>query len=125
MSKHNFRNLEVWRLSRELCKEVYELTISFPKEEKFGLTSQIRRCAISIPSNIAEGTSRKSDKDFARFLDISLGSCFELETQIILANDLKFLNNQDFETLQEKVQKIQKMLQGLYNRFQTSTIPDS
>jgi four helix bundle protein len=120
MSRHNFKNLDVWKLSRELCKEVYEVTTSFPTAEKFALTSQIRRCVISISSNIAEGTSRTSDKDFARFIEISLGSCFELETQIILANDIGFLNEEKAVLLQNKLQKIQKMLQGLYNRIQKS-----
>jgi four helix bundle protein len=120
MSRHNFKNLDVWKLSRELCKEIYEATSSFPVEEKFGLTSQMRRCAISIPSNIAEGTSRMSDKDFARFLDISLGSCFELETQVILADDLGFFDKEKSVFLQNRVQKIQKMLQGLHSKIYES-----
>lgn len=122
--RHNFKNLDVWKLARELCKEIYESTNSFPMEEKFSLTSQIRRCAVSIPSNIAEGTSRTSDKDFSRFLDMALGSCFELETQIILSVDLGFLENERGCNLQSKVQKVQKMLQGLYNKIQKN-IPDS
>lgn len=122
MTRHNFKNLDVWKLSKELCKEIYLATNSFPSEEKFGLISQIRRCSVSIPSNIAEGTGRSSNKDFARFIDISLGSCFELETQIILSNDLGFLDNEKSIFLQEKLRKIQKMLQSLHNRLQT---PDS
>lgn len=122
--RHNFKNLDVWKLARELCKEIYEITNNFPTEERFGLTSQIRRCAVSIPSNIAEGTSRTSDKDFSRFLDIALGSCFELETQIILSMDLGFLENERGSNLQNKIQKVEKMLQGLYNKIQKN-IPDS
>ena len=77
---HNFRNLQVWEKGVELAKSVYQLTRDFPDEEKFGLITQMRRCAVSIPSNIAEGSARSTEKDFSRFLSISLGSYFELET---------------------------------------------
>lgn len=80
--KHNFKNLNIWRLSIDLANDVYILTDVFPKSEEFGLKSQLRRCSVSVASNIAEGSSRISDKDFNRFLEISLGSLYELQTQL-------------------------------------------
>jgi four helix bundle protein len=85
---HNFRQLNIWKDARSLVKDVYLLTSNFPSDEKFGLKSQINRCAISVPSNIAEGSARGTNKDFAHFLRISLGSLFEMETQLLLAVDL-------------------------------------
>lgn len=93
--------------------DIYKTSNSFPKEEQYGLTSQIRRSAVSIPSNIAEGSGRNSDKDFHRFLEISLGSSFELETQIIIAHELEFLSDTEFNDLNDKVQEEQKMISGL------------
>ena len=87
---HNYNELLVWKKARLFVKKVYLLTNDFPTEEKFGLISQMRRSAISIPSIIAEGSGRSSDKDFANFLSIALGSSFELETQIWLSMDLGF-----------------------------------
>ncbi len=82
--RHNYKNLKIWKLGIEIVDDVFELTNSFPNEEKFGLISQLNRCSISIPSNIAEGSSR-TNKSFSHFIDISLGSSFELETQLIIA----------------------------------------
>ncbi len=93
----NFRELEIWNLSRGLVKEVYVLMKDMPVEEKFGLTSQIKRSAVSIPSNIAEGCAKKSNKDFSRFLEISLGSCYELETQLILCLDIELISENAIE----------------------------
>lgn len=94
---HNFRELKVWQNARQLVKDIYIASFNFPAEEKFGLTSQIRKSAVSIPSNIAEGSGRNTDKDFSNFINISLGSAFELETQIILAYDLEFIEKIQFE----------------------------
>ncbi len=110
---HNFKELKVWNLSRELVKEVYVLTANFPAEEKFGLISQLRRCVVSIPTNIAEGCGRNTDKDFAQFLNISLGSAYELETLLILAMDVNFISNEQLEQLTTKISEIQKMTFGL------------
>ncbi len=107
---HNYHELKIWQESRELVKSVYTLTIDFPKEEIYGLTSQIRRAAVSIPSNIAEGTGRSSDKEFQRFLDYAIGSLFELETQIILANDLNFINTENFEIIQNEIKSLIRMI---------------
>ena len=93
--RNSYRDLIVWQKGMLLCKEVYLLTKKFPKEEIYGLTSQIRRCAISIPSNIAEGKGRNGDKEFIRFLQIALGSVYELQTQLELSEQLKYINNVD------------------------------
>ena len=109
----NFKNIKVWQRGIELVVDVYKKTNNFPNEELYGLTSQIKRSAISIPSNIAEGSGRGSKKDFNRFLDISLGSSFELETQLILAKKLEFINDDDFATINQQLDQEQKMIIGL------------
>lgn len=109
----DFKKLKVWQKGIEMVVDIYKTSKSFPKEELYGLTSQIRRCAISVPSNIAEGSGRNSDKDFHRFLDISLGSSFELETQLIIANKLEYLPDNEFDELTKKIQEEQKMITGL------------
>lgn len=109
----DFKSLKVWQKGIKLVVDIYKTSNSFPKEEQYGLTSQIRRSAVSIPSNIAEGSGRNSDKDFHRFLEISLGSSFELETQIIIAHELEFLSDTEFNDLNDKVQEEQKMISGL------------
>ncbi len=106
---HRFKDLEIWRLSRSLCTDVYELTSKFPANEKFGLTNQLRRASVSIPSNIAEGCSRKSNKDFSRFLEIAMGSLYEVETQLLISNDLGFLPDNEKEILIQKLNATVKM----------------
>ena len=107
---HRYKDLKFWQLSRVFCKEIYLVTNTFPEEEKFGLISQLRRASVSIPSNIAEGASRKSDKDFSRFLMISLGSCYEIETQLLISFDLNFINKEELEELQNFLSQIIKMM---------------
>lgn len=114
---HHFKELLVWQKSRELVKEVYELTSGFPKAETYGLISQIQRSAISIPSNIAEGAGKTSSKDFLRFLDIAYSSSCELETQIILSSDLGFISSEKFEEVSIAINEIQKMLYGLIQKL--------
>jgi four helix bundle protein len=109
---HNFKKLSIWVNAMSLVKDVYLLTSNFPKEEKFGLISQINRCSISIPSNIAEGSSRSSNKEFSHFIKIALGSLFELETQIILSSDFKMINDQDSKLILDKITTLQKMING-------------
>lgn len=104
---HNFRRLEIWKRSMQLVKSVYGTTSTLPDSEKFGLISQMNRCAVSIPSNIAEGSGRTSNKDFIRFLKNSISSSYELETQLLLCQDLfdtevQELNN-DLENLQNMI----------------------
>lgn len=110
---HNFKELNVWKLSRALVKEIYELTSEFPTTEKYGLISQLRRRAVSIPTNIAEGAGRNTDKDFAQFLNISLGSAFELDTLLILSFDLELLSEDQLTHFSNKISEIQKMTHGL------------
>ena len=116
---HNFKNIIAWQKSRELVKDIYMLTASFPKEEVYGLTSQMKRASVSIPSNIAEGTSR-TDKDFSRFLDFSIGSSFELETQLILSNDLGFITNEKLDWINLKVSEVQKVIYGFQRNLKTN-----
>ena len=104
------KDLDVWKESMTLAKEVYRLTKSFPKEETFGLASQMRRAAVSIPSNIAEGAARNSDKEFIQFLHVSLGSLAELETQLLLSRELGFLKDED---INGSLEQIRRMLLGL------------
>jgi four helix bundle protein len=114
---HNFRELKVWQKARHLVKDIYLLTKDLPDEEKFGLVSQMRRASVSIPSNIAEGTGRRTDKEFARFLDIAIGSAFELETQLMLCLDLNFVANDTFNELELKIQEIEKMISALREKI--------
>ena len=109
----NFKELKVWKLSIELSKLVFEITRTFPNEHKFGLSNQLFRCAVSIPSNIAEGCGRKLDKEFKQFVSISLGSSFELETQIIIAKEVDLITLEQFDIINNKLLEIQKMLNGL------------
>ena len=110
MQVHNFRDLKVWQLSINAVVDIYKITSEFPADEKFGLISQIRRCAVSIPSNIAEGSGRGSNKDFARFLGIALASSYELETQLIISNRLDIISIDSLNFLSEKLQEIQKII---------------
>lgn len=105
---HNFRNLRIWQDSRQFAKKIYVETRTFPKEEQYGLASQMRRAAISIPSNIAEGCGRPGQKDTAQFLNYSISSAFELETQLLLSADLEFIPNQPADLLVEELQGIQR-----------------
>ena len=100
----------------EITYDVFKIIDDFPKEEKFGLASQISRCSISIPSNIAEGSSR-TDKSFSHFLDISLGSSFELETQLIIAGKRKYISKEQLNKIEDKIAEFQKMTMGFQNKL--------
>lgn len=106
---HRFKELEIWKQSRLFCSEIYSITASFPSDEKFGLTNQLRRASVSIPSNIAEGCSRISNKDFSRFLEIAIGSAYEIETQLLIATDLGFITSEDSVILFNKLDTIIRM----------------
>ena len=106
----NFKELIIWQKSRELVKNVYSITEKFPSDERFGLISQMRRAAVSIVSNIAEGCGKESEKEFLRFLETAYSSAFELETQFILSEDLGFLDHKENEIILELIQEIQKMI---------------
>jgi len=115
---HRFKDLEIWKQSRVLCSDIYSITSSFPDSEKFGLTNQLRRASVSVPSNIAEGSARNSNKDFNRFLDIALGSAYEIETQLLIATDLNFTSPNEIETVLDKLHVIVKMM----TRFKTTLV---
>ena len=113
----NYKSLVIWKKSMELVKKVYELTNTFPEIEKYGLLYQTRRAAISIPSNIAEGQARNSTKEFVRFLSIARGSLAELDTQIILARELNYLCHEHYESLQVKIDELQRMFYNLIKKL--------
>jgi four helix bundle protein len=110
------KDLDVWKMGLDLVERVYRITEKFPKEEQFGLTSQLRRAAVSIPSNIAEGAARSSKREYVQYLYISLGSLAEVETQLIIANRLQYLNDQDImenvEHLRRKLLNFIKYIKG-------------
>jgi four helix bundle protein len=120
----NYTDLEVWKEARYLVKVIYEMTRLFPVSEKFGLISQIQRAAISIPSNIAEGCGRETQKDSIRFFYIARGSLYELETQLYLVYDLGFINHESLEKKLETLQKSRKLLSG-FIKYYASLIPKS
>ena len=106
----NFREFHVYQLSMQFCKEIYGICKNFPIDEKFALVNQMERAAVSIPSNIAEGASRSSDIEFARFLEIAIGSAFELETQLQIAYSLSYIGYQKSEELGYQISAIQRGL---------------
>ena len=109
----NYRDLIVWQKSYQLCIDIYRITKDFPKEERFGLTSQIRRAAVSVPSNIAEGYGRKTTPDYIRALYVAYGSHCELETQMLLSGDLGYIKVADMKKLQEEIGEVERMLKAL------------
>ncbi len=116
----NFEKLDVWREALALAGEVYRVTSSFPADERFGLTSQMRRAAVSVSSNIAEGSSRHSGSDFARFVEMASGSLYELVSQSFLATSQGFLPEADRLSLYSGAEKVSKMLSGLRNHLKTT-----
>jgi len=111
---YHHKQLKVWQKAMQLVYEIYKVTNNFPKLEQFGLFSQIRRSVISIPSNIAEGHGRKSDKELVRFLDIARGSLYELDTQIEIAKQLNYLSQYEFENLSKLLDETSRLLSGLH-----------
>ena len=117
----DFKKLQVWEKSHGLTLRIYELTAQFPREEIYGLTSQIRRACASIPTNIAEGCGRESPADFARFLQIAMGSASETEYLILLARDLKYINANQYIVLADEIVRVKKMLTSLLKRLRTDS----
>lgn len=115
----NFKDLMVWQKSMELVTDIYKITSDFPSNEKYGLVSQVRRSAISIPSNIAEGNYRRSVADYIQFIKIARGSAAELETQIIISKNLEIIDKEKHKELNLKITEISKMLNGLINYLNT------
>jgi len=109
----SFTDLDAWKEGHKLVLMIYEITKQFPKDELFGLTSQIRRCAVSVTSNIAEGFSRSSYKEKAHFYFISLGSTTELQNQLLISRDIKYINEDKFAVIAEKTIKVHKIINGL------------
>ncbi len=109
--------LDVWKNSRELVRKIYDLTMKFPKDETFGLINQMRRCSVSVPSNIAEGCGRQHSKDSIRFFYVARGSLYELETQLYLSLDLNYVSEDELKICLKKVETSQKLLSGFINYF--------
>src|SRR5271165_1759329 len=106
---HNLKELKIWNKAIDLTVDVYKATASFPADKRFGLTSQSRRSAVSIPSNIAEGAGRNSNKEFSNFLGIANGSSYELQTQLVISNKLSLLNDDLLDNLLQQIDELQKM----------------
>ncbi|HEX9804448.1 MAG TPA: four helix bundle protein [Candidatus Dojkabacteria bacterium] len=117
MVVHSYKDLIVWQKAIELVKKIYSITKNFPDEEKFGLASQVRRSAVSIPSNISEGRSRGSKKDFIRFLYIAKGSLSELETQILISLELRFIKKEDTQNIESLITEVNKMLSSMISKL--------
>ena len=113
----DFTQLQVWQKAHNLTINIYKLTAQMPSEEKFGLVSQIRRASVSIESNLAEGCGRDKDKEFARFVDISMGSSFELKCQLLIARDLGYIELSQYQLFESKILEINRMLGGLLKKL--------
>jgi four helix bundle protein len=114
-----YTELDVWKQARSLASVIYEITTSYPKTEQFGIISQMRRCAVSIPSNIAEGCGRQHSKETIQFLNISRGSLYELETQLYISKDLAFINEDELNNCLQKIENLGKLING-FIRFNNS-----
>lgn len=112
--RHNYKNLKIWQLGLEIANNISDILIDFPKHERYDLSSQLSRCSVSIPSNIAEG-SAKTDKSFSNYLNISLGSSFELGTQLLIANHRNYINQESLKQLEDKIEEFQRMTMGFQN----------
>ncbi|MBL8099913.1 MAG: four helix bundle protein [Anaerolineales bacterium] len=121
VSARNYRELIVWQDAIKIAKQVYELTGKFPKQETYALADQLRRAAVSVPSNIAEGQARKSPGDFKRFLHIALGSLAEVDTQLVLAQEFGYLSKEDVDVMDEQIQNLRKKLYALINSLPSTT----
>jgi four helix bundle protein len=115
-ARHNFRKLSIWKEGVQLAVDTYSTTKLFPKSEQYGLSNQMQRCAVSVPSNIAEGTAKSTDKHFIQYLETALGSAFEWETQLIISYEIGYLSEETYKHLERKIQAIQ----GMITRFMES-----
>ncbi len=115
----NYKELTIWQKAMKVVREIYKVTARFPDNERFGLTAQIRRAAVSIPANIAEGWGRGTTREYIQFLLIARGCLMEVETQAIIARDLSYLAEQDFSCLQPKLEEVGRMLNGLIQSLRT------
>jgi four helix bundle protein len=117
----SYQELDIWKQTRMLVRSIYQLTKKFPKEEQFGLTNQLRRAVVSIPSNIAEGCGRNHFKDSIQFFFIARGSLYEVETQVIVSCDLEYLSQSELTLILEHITKCKKILNGFINYYQSKT----
>ena len=117
---HNYKNLHIWQEGIKLARRIYEITSTFPTNEKFGIVSQMTRAAVSIPSNIAEGAGRSSKKDFANFLSIAIGSIFELHTQIAICEQIGFINEAEVKELEEQTFSLQQQITAFKQKLEGS-----
>ncbi|MGA3094460.1 MAG: four helix bundle protein [Dehalococcoidales bacterium] len=117
----DFRKLNVWQKAHELAVEVYGITASFPRDEIYGLTSQVRRASVSVPANIAEGCGRRGDAEFGRFLQIAMGSASELEYHFLLARELGFLKEEDYAFLNNQVAEVKRMITVLIRKLKADS----
>lgn len=115
MGMHNFKELKIWQRSMDLAEEIFKATLAFPKEEKYELVSQLRGCAVSVPSNIAEGAGRATNTQFKRFLEYSMGSCNEIQTQVELAKRFHYLDELNAGRLIDEALQVYKMILKFYN----------
>ena len=116
-----YKDLTVWQKSMLLARRIYEITARFPSDEKFGLVSQMRRCAVSIPSNIAEGYGREGEREHSHFLFVSLGSSNELETQMILSHDFRYVDEENYQEIMNLNSEVNKMLSSLIYKLRHPT----
>lgn len=112
--RHNYKNLKIWKLGLEIANDISDILMEFPKYEKYDLSSQMNRCSVSMPSNIAEGSAR-TDKSFNHFLNISLGSSFELGTQLLVSHHRKYIDDKTLGKLETKIEEFQKMTMSFQN----------
>ena len=119
--RHNFKNLKIWILAMDITNDIYKLTSNFPKSEIYGLVSQMNRCSVSIPSNIAEGSNR-GNKHFNHYLNISLGSSFELQTQLLVSYQNEYLSKEKTEEIENKIIEFQKMTTGFINKLDAQNL---
>lgn len=117
---HNYKNLHIWQEGINLARRIYEVTSTFPANEKFGIVSQMTRAAVSIPSNIAEGAGRKSNKDFVHFLSIAIGSVFELHTQITICEQIGYIKSEEAKELEEQTYTLQQQIYSYRQRIEGS-----
>ena len=117
MKRHNFKELHIWQLGMDIVDEIYDVTMDYPKEELFGLSLQMRKAAVSIPSNIAEGCGRGTDPQLVQFLNIAQASAFELETQVYIAIRRKYADVGILESIVSRIIELQKMIDGFRDRF--------
>ncbi len=118
---HNYHNLQIWQNSMDVVQDFYEMVAMFPATEKYGLSSQITRAAVSIPSNIAEGAGRNSTKEFSHFIGIAIGSMFELETQVLIAERIGYIGNEQSKRFQTSIHNLQRMTTGFLKNIENKS----